>query len=313
MARPPRIEVPGGVFHVVARGNERRPVFRDDADRERYLGRLAHYREKFEFAVLAYCLMDNHVHLAIETGRFPLSRIMAGLQSSYTQAFNRRHRRVGHLFQGRYKALLVERDLYLLGLVRYIHRNPVEAGVVERAADYRWSSDRFYRRGGGPEWLDLDRVLPMLGRGRFAAARGYRALMNEEPAESYEEARIIGQLVVGEEDFARRVLRAAHDPVLVRRGLTEASVARRVAAETGQSLAELRGPGRRRDLSEARAIAAYAGKRVGGISLARAARYFRRDPSTLVRDVGQLEEALKDSGELQGRVRRLIRQLGGGK
>jgi len=127
MARPVRVEFPGALYHVIVRGNERKAVFRDDRDRKDYLRRLAHYGRKLEFRVLAYCLMDNHVHLAIETGKTPLSRIMACLQSSYTQYFNRRHRRVGHLFQGRYKAWLVEKDFYALALLRYIHENPVKA------------------------------------------------------------------------------------------------------------------------------------------------------------------------------------------
>ena len=147
VARPLRVEVAGGLYHVIVRGNERRNVFRDDADRSRYLTRLAFYREKFSFRVLAYCLMDNHVHLAIETGKIPLPRIMAGLQSSYTQYFNRRHERSGHLFQGRYKAFLVEKDRYALALLRYIHENPVKARVAEKAEDFGWSSDRAYRRG----------------------------------------------------------------------------------------------------------------------------------------------------------------------
>src|SRR5215472_13522323 len=99
MARPLRLEVLGGLYHVIARGNERRSIFRDDADRRRYLALIARYREKFGFQFLAYVLMNNHVHLAIETGEAPLSKVMAGLQSSYTQYFNRRHDRVGHLFQ----------------------------------------------------------------------------------------------------------------------------------------------------------------------------------------------------------------------
>src|SRR5712692_6666635 len=171
MARPPRLEFSGGVCHVVVRGNERAAVFRDDEDREKYLGRLAHYREKFGFRLLAFCLMGNHVHLAIRTAEFPLSRVMAGLQSSYTQWFNRRHKRAGHLFQGRYKAFLVQEDRYLLGLVRYIHENPVKARLVEKARDYPWSSDRHYRRGGGPEWLDPGDVLAMLGGRRRAAVK----------------------------------------------------------------------------------------------------------------------------------------------
>src|SRR6266851_8766257 len=205
MARPVRLEVAGGLYHVIVRGNERKAVFRDDADRARYLKRLAYYREKFSFQLLAYCLLDNHLHLAIETGSEPLSRIMAGLQSSYTQYFNWRHDRVGHLFQGRYKAFLVEEDPYALVLVRYIHENPVKARVVERPEQYEWSSDRFYRRGRGPEWLDLDRILRMLGSRRSVAVREYRRLMREEVVESYEEVPSWGQAVKGNEAFADRV------------------------------------------------------------------------------------------------------------
>jgi REP-associated tyrosine transposase len=159
MARRLRVEYPGALYHVVARGNEQRAVFRDDADRERYLARLAHYQARFGFRVYAYCLMTNHVQLAIETREVPLSRIMLGSQGSYTQSLNRRHRRVGHLSQGRYKALLVQKDRYLLALVRYIHENPLHARMVARASDYLWFSDRSYRKGQGPPWLDVDFVL----------------------------------------------------------------------------------------------------------------------------------------------------------
>src|SRR5713226_7604890 len=197
MARPLRLEFPGALYHVIVRGNERKAVFRNDGDRLDYLERLGRYGKKFGFRLLAYCLMDNHVHLAIETGKAPLSRIMAGLQSSYTQYFNRRHDRVGHLFQGRYKAFLVEEDPYALALLRYIHENAVKAKVVERPEQYGWSSDRFYRRGRGPEWLDCDRLLRMLGRGRSAAAREYRRLMREQIEEPYEEVPSWGGAVKG--------------------------------------------------------------------------------------------------------------------
>src|SRR5713226_4665604 len=217
MARWLRIEVPGGLYHVIARGNERKAIFRGDADRTRYLDRIAHYREKFGFQFLAYCLLDNHVHLAIETGQVPLSRIMAGLQSSYTQYFNWRHDRVGHLFQGRYKAFLVEEDPYALALLRYIHENPVKAGVVERPELCVWSSDRFYRKGRGPAWLDSDRILRMLGRSRSAAVRAYRRLMREEVEEPYEDVLTWGGAVKGDEAFADRGLQRVGEPRVVPR------------------------------------------------------------------------------------------------
>jgi REP element-mobilizing transposase RayT len=302
MARPPRLEASGVVYHVMARGNERRAVFRDDADRERYLSRLEHYREKFGFKLLAYCLMDNHVHLAIETGDEPLSRIMAGLQSSYTQGFNRRHGRVGHLFKGRYKAYVVDKDAYLLGLVRYIHENPRKAKLVERTWEYPWSSDRFYRRGRGPSWLDQDLVLSMLGRGRREAVRRYRIVMGKESEEPYEDAKAVGQVVIGDEGFARELFRKAAEPEQVLRWLTEARVARETAAALGVPLREIKGAGRRRDVSRARAMAALIGKRLGRISFERMGRYLGRDGSTFVRDVGYLEGDLKKSAALRRQV-----------
>src|SRR5687767_4008502 len=121
--------------------------------------------------------MTNHVHLAMRAGAVPLSRVMAGLQSSYTQWFNRRHARVGHLFQGRYKAFLVQEDRYLLALIRYIHLNPVAAGVVDHVSKYAWSSDRYYRDGSGPPWLDIDVALPTLASSRRLAVHRYIELV----------------------------------------------------------------------------------------------------------------------------------------
>jgi REP element-mobilizing transposase RayT len=313
MARPLRLEFPGAVYHVMARGNERRPIFRDDQDRQQYLSRLAHYREKFGFQVLAYCLLTNHVHLAVRTGKFPLSRIMAGLQSSYTQWFNRRHARVGHLFQGRYKAFLVQEDPYLLGLVRYIHENPVRARLVAKARDYRWSSDRSYRQGGGPGWLDTDEVLAALATSRQAAVRRYVELMARGEAPRYEELESVGQVVKGDEEFAVRRFEQAKEPEPLLRGLTEKLVTRVVARARGLGVGELRGPGRRRDLSEARAMAGYIGKRLGGISLSRMARYFHRDGSTLVRDVERFEQRLEKEKDLRRKLEAVVKRLRTGK
>ena len=309
MARPPRLEAPGAVYHVVVRGNEQKAIFRDDVDRETYFERLAHYREKFDFRLIAFCLMTNHVHLAVRAGRFPLSRFMAGLQSSYTQWFNRRHKRVGHLFQGRYKAFLVQEDPYLLALVRYIHENPKRARMVERVQDYVWCSDRYYRRGRGPAWLDLDEVLPILGTRRRTAVKAYMELMARDEGPSYEDLRSIGQVVKGEEEFALRRFAEAGvvEPRL--RGLSETRVVGAVAGAMNIAVADLRGPGRRRDWSEARALAGYLGKRLGGISWSRMARYFHRDGSTLARDIGRLEQRLAKDKAKRRRVTAIARTL----
>jgi REP element-mobilizing transposase RayT len=309
MARPPRVEFPGALYHVIVRGNERRDVFRDDGDRERYLERLAHYREKFQFRLLAYCLMDNHVHLALETGRHPLSRVMAGLQTSYTQYFNRRHDRVGHLFQGRYKAFVVEEDRYGLALLRYIHENPVRARIVGKPEEYKWSSDDAYRQGRGPEWLDVDAFLTMLGRRRSAAVRGYRRLMREELEEPYEEVASWGQTVVGDEAFADRVLAKVGESCPVRRGLDVDDVADKVASRTGLVLAKIRSAGRGEEVSRARLLTAWIGREVGAISIARTAHYFRRDPSAMVRGVGRLEDRMRNDAGLRKLAEQLRRDV----
>ena len=124
----------------MSRGNQGQLIFLDDGDRQRYLKLLKELPRQFGCKLYAYVLMDNHVHLLVEVGNLPLSKIMQNLQFRYTQQYNRRYRKVGHLFQGRYKAILCDRDNYLLELVRYIHLNPIRAGLVRRTDRYRWSS-----------------------------------------------------------------------------------------------------------------------------------------------------------------------------
>jgi len=308
MARPLRLEAEGAVYHVIARGNERKAVFRDDRDRQEYLDRLIGCRERFGVRVLAFCLMDNHLHLAVERGPAKLSRVMLALQSAYTQWFNRRHGRVGHLFQGRYKAFLIEKDRYLLALVRYIHRNPLEAGLANRAEDYAWSSDRYYRLRKPPDWLDVDGVLPLLGPTRCVAMARYRRLMGDQVEESYEDVKSYAQAIKGDEAFAERVLRESGVPPIVVK-LTEAKVVSVVAAGLGVGVSDLIGGGRQRSLSRARNIAAYIGRAAGGIPVARMARYFGREESTLARGVVKLEETLANESAVRRSVARLTTSL----
>jgi REP element-mobilizing transposase RayT len=136
VARKPRVHIAGALYHVIARGNQRQKIFRSDADRRRYLELLNEYRMRYPFRLLAYVLMPNHVHLLLEMERHPLSKIMQGLQQSYTAYFNRKYKLVGHLFQGRYKDILCDRDAYLLELVRYIHLNPVRSKLVRDPGEY---------------------------------------------------------------------------------------------------------------------------------------------------------------------------------
>ncbi len=140
MARKPRVHVPGGIYHVMLRGNGGQDIFFIPEDRDELYRLVAEGTARFEYRVHAYCLMTNHLHLAIEVGRVPLSRGMQNLAFRYTRWIHRREKRTGHLFQVRDRALLIDREAYLLELVRYIHLNPVRAGLVSDPLDYPWSS-----------------------------------------------------------------------------------------------------------------------------------------------------------------------------
>jgi len=161
MARPLRIEFPGAVYHVTARGNARAAIFLNDDDRRRFLALLTETAGRRGWTCHAYCLMDNHYHLMLETAAANLGRGMRQINGVYTQRFNRAHDRVGHVFQGRYKAILVEKQAYLLELCRYVVLNPVRAGMVAAPGDWAWSS---YRR------MASQRAARRSGAGRLAVA-----------------------------------------------------------------------------------------------------------------------------------------------
>ena len=175
MARPLRIEYPGAIYHITSRGNARRPIFDDNGDRRKFLKILEEVIERYNWVCHAYCLMSNHYHLLVETIDPTLSIGMRHLNGVYTQSYNRRHRRVGHVFQGRFKSILVDRDSYLLELCRYVVLNPVRAGFVKRASDYRWSS---YKPTAGfanaPSFLHVDWILSQFGKNPRDAQEHYR-------------------------------------------------------------------------------------------------------------------------------------------
>ena len=206
MARPLRIEYPGAYYHVTSRGNEQKPIFRDNEDRGRFLDLLGRAAEQFHLRVHAYVLMGNHYHLLIETPRGELNRALRYLNGVYTQSFNRRHRRVGHLFQGRYKAILVEKESYLLELSRYIHLNPWRLRRSEDPFTYRWSSLMAYvGKAVIPPWLTVKEVLSYFGS---KGKKGYRGFVLEGIKRGvktpWEEVR--GQTVIGSEGFVEEMV-----------------------------------------------------------------------------------------------------------
>jgi putative transposase len=180
MARPLRIEFAGALYHITSRGNERRPIFRSDHDRRTFLTFLGQAATRFRWSITAYVLMTNHFHLVVQTAEANLSRGMQWLNGSYAGWFNDRHDRVGHLFQGRFHAVLVEKEAYFAELLRYVVLNPVRAKMVGRPEDYAWSS---YRATAGleaaPEWLDVPAAVAWLGDDPVAAQTAYRRYVLE--------------------------------------------------------------------------------------------------------------------------------------
>lgn len=180
MARSLRIEYPGAFYHVMNRGQRQDAIVDDDYDRERFLRSLERMSGQFAVRIHAYCLMTNHYHLILETPQPNLSRAMQWLNVSYAAYYNRRHGYMGHVFQGRYKAIVVEADEYLESLSRYIHLNPVRAEMVALPWEYPWSSCRFYVEPlQMPGWLYVDRLFAGFGKNRSAARKRYRTYVSE--------------------------------------------------------------------------------------------------------------------------------------
>jgi len=207
MARKPRIEYPGAFFHIIVRGNNREDIFRDRADYLRYLEKLVYFSGEGGTTLYAYCLMPNHVHLLLEMGKISLSKVLQRFHTWYTLYFNRRYDRVGHVFQGRYKAILCDRDAYLLELVRYIHLNPVRAGLVQRPQDYMWSSHGIYISVDKSGTIDPSLVLGQFSDDRAAARRSYRSFVMEEATQGRREDlyRVSDQRILGNETFQKQV------------------------------------------------------------------------------------------------------------
>ena len=202
MARPLRIEYDGAVYHVTSRGNEKRPIYKDDKDCLTFLNILQQVNTRYNWLCHAYCLMNNHYHLVIETPDGNLSKVMRQLNGVYTQAFNRRHKRVGHLFQGRYKAILIQKESHLLEVCRYVVLNPVRARIVERPEQWKWSS----YRATSEQWkthpsLKTDWVLGQFGRRRREAENNYREFVKAGVGGKSIWKEVRGQSILGEDDF----------------------------------------------------------------------------------------------------------------
>jgi REP element-mobilizing transposase RayT len=206
MARPLRLQFDGALYHVTSRGNAREDIFDDDVDRHAFLECLGNVVQRFHWLCHAYCLMGNHYHSVIETPEANLSQGMCQLNGIYTQRYNRRHRTVGHVFQGRYKAILIQKESHLLEVCRYVVLNPVRAKVVENVEQWTWSS---YRETAGlatgPPWLTVEWVLRQFGQERQHATRHYRRCVREGIKRSSIWEGVRARVLLGKEDFVEKL------------------------------------------------------------------------------------------------------------
>jgi len=204
MARPLRIIFPDAFYHITARGNERKAVFKSKRDREKFLEYLKTASERYDAVIHAFCMLDNHYHLLLETPCGNLSQIMRHINGAYTTYFNVKRARSGHLFQGRYKAILVERDEYAKELSRYIHLNPVRAKLVEAPEDYVWSSYNFYiGQKKSPQWLRREFILGYFGNKASASQDDYRKFVQSLVGQEYDSPlkEVVGSVLLGGQDF----------------------------------------------------------------------------------------------------------------
>lgn len=302
MARKPRIEFYGAFYHVITRGNQRQKIFKGLEDYERYLQYLSNYKDRYHYLLYAYVLMANHVHLLIETQGNPLSKILQGINQSYTMYFNRKYRTVGHLFQGRYKAILCEQDRYLLGLIKYIHHNPIRAGITKTLKAYPWSSHHAYVGETSPYGLvDTGQVLGLFSARKGVARRHYQEFMGDEKGFKGEEVyATVDQCLQGSEEFIGRILEE-HKSGRLNRGIRKRTcslfqISEAVEALYGLEIEYLRSAGKTREVLLGRRLFSLAAKEYGyrGKEIAE---YLEKDPAVVTaysRGIEDLKIRVKD-------------------
>jgi REP element-mobilizing transposase RayT len=296
---------------VISRGNQRQDIFLDGKDLEAFLSYFSEYKTRYPFHLYAYCLMENHFHLLLGVEGTPLGKVMQSLLFRYTRYFNKRYGKVGHLFQGRYKAILCDKDAYLLELVRYVHLNPIRAKVVTDPEGYPWTSHLIYLGEGRQGLVEEDFVLGQFGKRKSLARRRYRRFvleaLNSGHQEKYYEVK--DQRFLGEDSFI--------DGIGVERGDKEIAVydipieviVEEVSRATGVSRDRLYSVTRSREGAYGRSMVAYLARVLSGYRVAEVARHFQRSPMRISQAIIQFEDNLREDERLRKRIENLKEDL----
>lgn len=306
MARKPRIHYPGAFYHVILRGNGGRDIFNSAADRSRFYLLIQEGIERYGHRIHAFCLMTNHVHLLIEVGTISLSRIMQNLSFRYTRYVNALEKRMGHLFQGRYKGLLIDKDTYLLELTRYIHCNPIRAGLVTDPGKYRWSSHQAYLGKEAIPWLTTEPVLAQFASQAKKASKLYVQFVEDGVREPHRQDFHTGSYegrILGDDYFSEKALAQADEEVSCMVSLVD--VIKATCSIYHLNEVALLEPGKKQPAAEARAVVAHLVQERDGLSLTELAIFLKRDIAALSRAAGRLRERNVLDAKLSDRLKNI--------
>ena len=310
MARKPRIHFPGAFYHVMLRGNSGQDVFFSSEDRTRFYFLLNEGVGQYGHRIHAFCLMDNHIHLLIQVADTPLAKIIHNLSFRYTRYINAKQKRTGHLFQGRYKAILIDADNYLLQLVRYIHNNPVRANISSQCDDFQWSSHNSYCGKNSIPWLTTNLVLSQFSNSFKTARVLYIDFVCQGVPEEQLSEFCCGSLegrILGDDLFAEKAMEKTEEKFQIIYTLEQ--IIHAVCTEYGMKPTMLSEPGQRRDISGARAMTALLTLETDNLTLTDLAEIFLREPSGLSQAAGRFQKRLLIDKVLAERLERIKKSL----
>jgi len=318
MARKPRIEFPGALYHVFSRGNNKQQVFKSDRDYKAFLERVKKYSERYLFKVYVYVLMPNHFHLILETHVAPLSKIMQGLLQSYTLYFHKNYSSVGHVFQGRYKAILCDKETYLMELVRYIPLNPVRADIVNFPEDYKWSSYHSYFGDSSQSVVDSGFVLNLFDEDRTAARKMLWSFIRDGLSMGHKEELydVVDQRILGSEDFVDEV-KTKIDTKLGTNcadDITQTFNTKQNLAEILNTVSDvtqipktaISGRSKELHISMARGIFTYVAVKYAGYNNKDLSKLKNKDPSSITFMVRRIETQKKENSDLSETLEKVI-------